>query len=266
MHPGDLVPSGRITRPLGPITTAELPMYCRRDDYPFLPQNALGGLPCLNQQPAERIDPRAIALQMEAVLGPPDLRIGMNPQLGMVAVPTWFWVDGYDGRDLSRSRTVVESHEECHLAVERDAAGGAVLAADGRPNLHRQCEPRTTTFTIEVRMWPNHFVWDFGDQHSQAVPCKQPTDCRDGLGQTFSDMRHPSSIRHPYVWTSLGKTGVNGDVDAYRISVGITFSAAFRVGVNGGSLGDWESLPERDLAWSASHQVQEAQAVLTRPR
>ena len=27
----------------------------------------------------------------------PSLRLGMNPQLGMLAVQTWFWAEGYDG-------------------------------------------------------------------------------------------------------------------------------------------------------------------------
>lgn len=241
-------------------------MYCRRDDYPFLPRNALGGLPCITSTPAEHIDPRVVALGMEASLSPPDVQIGMNPRLGMVAVPTWFWVEGYDGGDLRRSRTVVEAHQECRFVTSTTDNGQTVLAADGRPELRRQCETRTTTFNVELRMWPNHFVWDFGDQHSQDITCATPTLCLDALGLAYIDPRHPSPVRHPYVWTSLGRTGVNGDQDAYRISLGITFSAAFRVDVNGSGAGDWQGLPERELSWAASHQVQEAQAVLTRPR
>jgi hypothetical protein len=266
MRGGDLVPGGRIDRPLGPTRVIETPMYCRRDDYPFLPPNALGGLPCVAATPGEHIDPRAEALRLESEVAPPAVRIGMNPRLGMVAVPTWFWVEGYDGNEISRARTVVEAHQECRFAMVHDDQGLVVLAADGRPQLQRQCETRTTTFTIQVRLWPNRYAWDFGDQHHQEVRCATPSACLDGLGQTFVDSRHPSTIRHPYVWTSLGQIGINGDEDAYRISLEITFSAAFRVAVNGASPGGWQSLPDRELSWAASHQVQEAQAVLTRPR
>ncbi len=266
MRPGDLVPSGRIDRPLGPVSSFEPPMYCRRDDYPFLPQNALGGLPCMAARPADHIDPRSEALRMEAELTPPALRIGMNPQLGMVAVPTWFWVEGYDGQNISKTRTLIEAHEECRFVVVRDDSGEPVLAPDGRPALRRQCEPHTTTFTIDVQLWPSRYMWDFGDQHGQEVTCINASTCLDGLGQAFTDSRHPSTIHHPYVWTSLGRTGVNGDRDAYRISLGITFSAAFRVRVNGGNPTSWQNLPDRELSWTASHQVQESQAVLTRPR
>ena len=83
----------------------------------------------------------------------------------------------------------------------------------------------------------------------------------DALGQPFVDSRHPSPVQHPYRWSSLG---VNGAQDAYTIRLGINFGAQFRVTVNG-STGGWQGLPTRDLSWSASHRVQEAQAVLTRP-
>src|SRR5262245_45427041 len=46
MHPGDIVPSGTVDR-LNQSGTRELPIFCRRDDYAFLPQNALGGIPCV---------------------------------------------------------------------------------------------------------------------------------------------------------------------------------------------------------------------------
>ena len=61
MHPGDLVPSGRIDRPLGPVGVLEMPIYCRRDDYAFLPPNALGGLPCVEVPREGRIDRDFIA-------------------------------------------------------------------------------------------------------------------------------------------------------------------------------------------------------------
>jgi hypothetical protein len=241
-----------------------MPIYCRRDDYAFLPPNALGGLPCVEVPREGSIDPRSLALALEAAVPPPELKIGMNPRLGMVAVPTWFWVEGYDGGDVSAAQTILEAHEECRFVIVRDDLGRPILAADLRPQLRRECEVRTSTFTVEVRLWPNHFAWDFGDANGQEVICRTPSTCVDGLGQMFVDTRHPSTIRHPYIWTSLGKTGVDDDQDAYRISLGITFSAAFRVGINGGGLGGWQNLPDRQLSWSASHQVQEAQAVLTR--
>jgi hypothetical protein len=259
--PGDHSPGGNVEHPLGPTGIFSVPIYCRRDDYLFVPPSSLGGLPCVGVPSQERFDPYPVAVQMAAQLPPPELRIGMNPTLGMVAVPTWFWVEGYDGGTLSQSETVRESHEVCHLVAVRDANGQVILDANGRPRTRRECTVDGSTFVVDVRLWPNRFAWDFGDDHGRSIACAGQGDCGDALGQPFVDSQHPSPVQHPYRWSSLG---ANGAQDAYTIRLGITFGAQYRVTVNGSS-GGWQSLPTRDLSWSASHQVQEAQAVLTRP-
>jgi len=259
--PGNMRPGAHIDHFLSPSGVLVVPIYCRRDDYMFLPPTALGGLPCAQVPSTDHFDPLALAIRMEAELPPPELRIGMNPALGMVAVPTWFWVEGYDGGTLSQSETVVEAHERCQLETARDGRGQAVLDADGRPKSRRSCTAETTTFVVDVRLWPSLFAWDFGDGASRSVPCRDLGNCSAALGLPFVDSAHESPVKHPYRWSSLG---VNGARDAYTINLGITFGAQYRVSVNGSGAG-WQSLPDRDLTWSASHQVQEAQAVLTRP-
>jgi hypothetical protein len=250
-----------MDHPLSPSGILSIPIFCRRDDYMFVPPTSLGGLPCASVSRDDHINPHELALQMEAQLPPPDLRIGMNPAKGMVNVPTWFWVEGYDGGTLSESETVLEAHEKCHFVVLRDAGGVPALDVDGRPRTNRECTVETTTFTIDVKLWPSHFVWDFGDKHFNNISCAGQGDCGTALGVPFVDSAHPSPVQHPYTWSSLG---VNGDQDAYTIKLGITFGAQYRVAVNGSS-GGWSSLPERVLGWTATHKVQEAQAVLTRP-
>ncbi len=227
-----------------------------------LPPNALGGLPCLDVPSTEHFDPYPLAVRLAAELPPPDLRIGMNPAKGLVAVPTWFWVEGYDGGTLSQSETVLEEHERCRLVPIRGPDGFPLLDAAGLPRTRRDCTIERTTFVVSVRLWPNHFAWNFGDKHGQDVACRGQNDCGDALGQPYVDARHPSPIQHPYVWSSLG---INGQQDAYTIKLGIAFAADYLVSVNGHTQGGWQSLPPRTLTWSASHQVQEAQAVLTRP-
>jgi hypothetical protein len=87
-------------------------------------------------------------------------------------------------------------------------------------------------------------------------------DCPNALGEPYVDAFHQSSVQHPYVWSSLG---VNGASDAYTIKLAINFAADYRVSINGNDQGGWHGLSARELRWAASHQVQEAQAVLTRP-
>ena len=261
--PGDLFRSGGSDRPTSSNSVVSVPIFCRRDDYLFLPPAALGGLPCLTVPRDQSFDPYPLAVRMAAELPPPDLRIGMNPALGMVRVPTWFWVEGYDGGLLSQSESVLEAHERCQLVAVRDENRQPVLDEAGRPRVRRECTVDSTTFTVDVRLWPGRFQWDFGDDHSRSIGCPGQGDCGDALGQMFIDSSHPSPIQHPYVWSSLG---VNGEQDAYTVKLGITFAAQYRVTVGGsGGTDGWRSLPERELSWSASHKVQEAQAVLTRP-
>ena len=258
--PADAVPDASAQHPLGPTGIFTIPIFCRRDDYMFLPREALGGLPCASVPSQERFDPHALAVRLAAELPPPDLRIGMNPAKGMVNVPTWFWVEGYDGGTLLASQTVVEEHENCHFVAERDANGMPILDVDGRPLTRRECSVESTTFVVDVSLSPNLYAWDFGDKHGRDIACPGPY-CGDALGLPFVDTSHASPIQHPYRWSSLG---VNGLQDAYTIKLGIRFGAAYRVTV-GGSTGGWQGLDERVLSWRTDHKVQEAQAVLTRP-
>lgn len=209
----------------------------------------------------QHFDPYPLAVRLAAELPPPDLQIRMNPRKGMVAVPTWFWVEGYDGRSLSQSETVVEQHTTCHYVTLRGADGLPVLDETGRPRTRQDCSTENTTFVVEARLTPSHFAWDFGDQHGQDRACQAEAGCDGALGTPFVDAGHESPIQHPYVWSSLG---VNGAQDAYTVQLAITFAADYRVSVNGQDQGGWQALSARVLNWSASHQVQEAQAVLTR--
>ena len=80
--------------------------------------------------------------------------------------------------------------------------------------------------------------------------------------QPYTEQRAASPIAHVYRLSSLGQGGV---ADAYTVQLGITFGAEYRFSTNGASASGWQSLGDRGLSWSASHQVREAQAVLTRP-
>ena len=195
-------------------------------------------------------------------LGLPWLRLGMNPKLGMVAVPTWFWVEGYDGSVLSLGNELQVTHEECHSVAESDADGMPLLDDEGAPRTHPDCHTISDTLSVEVRAWPKTFEWSFGDKIGKTIHCPDIATCTAGIGLPFTDLRSESPIAHAYRWSSLG---VNGAADAYTVGLGITFGAQYRFSTNGGSQTGWQSLGDRSLAWSADHKVQEAQAVLTRP-
>jgi hypothetical protein len=231
----------------------------------FLPPEALGGIPCVSIPQDSSFDPGPTAARLAAEVPPPDLRIKMNPDKGLVNVPTWFWVEGYDGGTLSAAETVLQEHEVCHTVPVRTPGNGLAQLDDaGRPATRLDCTTTNTTFDVEVRLYPEDFAWDFGDHSSpRSVPCAGVGDCSNAaLGSPYVDALHASPIQHPYPWSSLG---INSPADAYVVKLDVAFAAEYRVSVDGQAQGGWHGLPARTLSWSAAHQVQEAQAVLVRP-
>ena len=49
------------------------------------------------------VDPVMVALELLNHLPIPDIAIGANPSTGLVALPSWFWIDGYDGAPIRSS-------------------------------------------------------------------------------------------------------------------------------------------------------------------
>lgn len=76
--------------------------------------------------PGDPTDPASIAAELRDHLPVPDVTISANPDTGLVALPSWFWIDGYDGAPISSS----------------DTLGGV---------------------TVEVQIVPQRYTWSFGD-------------------------------------------------------------------------------------------------------
>lgn len=76
--------------------------------------------------PPDPIDPASVAAELRDHLPVPDIAISANPDTGLVALPSWFWIDGYDGAPISSS----------------DTLGGV---------------------TVEVQIVPQRYTWSFGD-------------------------------------------------------------------------------------------------------
>jgi hypothetical protein len=148
------VPDSRRPQPAVAARTYLPPIICRRDDYPFLAPGAIGGQRCDVGQPGETIDPEQVARARFAGLELPSLRLNMNPRLGMVAVPTWFWVEGYDGSVVPLTSELAMPREECREIPELNADGEVILNRDGTPVTLRECTIVTDHMTVEVRVWP----------------------------------------------------------------------------------------------------------------
>ena len=76
--------------------------------------------------PIPAVDPVAVQASVLGIVPLPPIKVGANPDVGLVAMPAWLWVDGYDGSTLRGSRTL-----------------GLI--------------------TIEVEITPAGYHWSFGD-------------------------------------------------------------------------------------------------------
>jgi hypothetical protein len=150
----------------------------------------------------------------------------MNPGLGLVNLPGWFWVDGYDGKPFGSSQTVTVPP-----AVGPNVPFAQVPANDPR----RQ----PTSFTVTVQVWPTSYQWSFGDGASLVS---------QSLGQAYPAQ---SDIQHTYQFSSL-KTA-NG----FPVQLTVIFAAQYQV--NGGAP---QGLPSISHTYAATYPVQEAQSLL----
>jgi hypothetical protein len=123
----------------------------------------------------------------------PSLRLGMNPQLGMLAVPTWFWAEGYDGMSFRLPNNLVLTHDECQRVVDRDATGTVALDEDGAPLTHRECHAVSDMLRVELRVWPRLYAWSFGDEHGTTIHCPDIGACIAGLGLPYTN---PHAFAH----------------------------------------------------------------------
>ena len=171
-------------------------------------------------------DPYQVALSLLDHVPLPDIQIKENPALGLVNLPGWFWVEGYDGKPFGDSRTVT-----IPPAVGPDVPFTQVPKNDPR----RQ----PTSFTVSVKVWPTSYQWSFGDGTSLDS---------QSIGQAYPAQ---SDIQHTYEYSSL-KTA-NG----FPIRLTVVFAAEFQVN-GGGSQG----LPPISHDYTAAYPVQEAQALL----
>lgn len=177
--------------------------------------------------PAVTIDPREVALEALSHVPLPDIQIRMNPGLGLVALPGWFWVEGYDGQPFGTARTL-----EIPPAVGADVPTDLVPADDPR----RQ----GTSITVDVRVWPSTYAWSFGDGASLTT---------QSLGKPYPQ---ESDIQHTYEYSSLPFP------DGFPVQLTVEFAAEYRV--NGGPP---EPLAAIQRTYEASYRVQEVQPVLT---
>lgn len=147
-----------------------------------------------NSQPVV-VDPRAVALELLRHVPLPDLRLHMNPRLGLVNLPGWFWAEGYNGRPFGASVTV-------------------------------------GSYTIAVRVWPTSYQWDFGDgatldSHDLGQLYPAESDIRHTY--QYSSLHDPEGFPIRLTVQYAAAYSVNGGGFAPLPGMERTYSAGYRV-------------------------------------
>ncbi len=172
-------------------------------------------------------DARQIALGVAVPY--PDVQIGVNPApLGLTGLPSWFWIQGYDGRPLNAATTI-------NVAPQIPA---------GYPG---DCPPPPgATLEVTVQLTPFVYTWTFGDQFAMG------TVTTTSLGKAYPQA---SDIQHRYETTSLGHP------DGFPVTVTMRLHARYQA--NGAA---WQDLPDASQTYTRAYQVQQAQTVVVNQR
>ena len=186
--------------------------------------------------PVPRINAWNLALQAEQEFPLPGITLKVNPDPGRVNVDSWFWVDGYDGRVITHSKTQHASHTECRLL-----------------NGLTECHTVDDSVTVVVHLSPRHYAWTFGDDRNNTAAF----DNRVGLGRAYTDPdpRNASPVAHAYHWSSISYLDQGG----YPIGLTMTWSAEFSA--NGGG---FQGIPDVSRTFEGRHQVRQIQSVVQR--
>jgi hypothetical protein len=171
------------------------------------------------------LDPYAVAVDILVHVPLPDIKLRVNPALGLVALPSWYWVEGYGGEQFGGSRS-----------VDVPPVVSAQVPFDEVPEDDPRRQGRS--FTVEVRAWGSRYDWDFGDGMAAS----------GSLGKAYPAA---SDVQHTYRHSSLAFAS------GYPVRLTVEYGAAYWVDGDGPF-----GLPAVRRTYETAHRVQEIQSVL----
>lgn len=162
------------------------------------------------------------ALAAEASLPWPGVAINANPNdLATVAVPTYYWVNGYDGS--SRSVEIgasVQEGDRCTPTFETSADGTEAQTG-------RDCVPNMVDYNVVVTARPTSYTWHFGDENQTSGKDGQRSVVTrsgpEGLGTPFQAPNWSSPIMHLFNVSSFQHEAEGG----YQITLTIAYGVAW---------------------------------------
>jgi len=125
----------------------------------------------------------------------PNVVIRMNPSLGLVAMPGWFWAEGYNGEPFGGSATV-------------------------------------GSFTVAVQVQPSSYTWTFGDGTNLVThDLGQPYPAESDVQHTYqySSLQHPDGFPIQLTIQFAATYSVNGGAAEPLSSMARTYTGSYRV-------------------------------------
>ena len=193
-----------------------------------MPVGASNGFTCVAPTGSSTPDSLAgFALAAESSIPWPRIAIGANPNdPATVAVPTYYWVSGYNGspRSVGISATVQEG-ERCTPTFETNPDGT-------RTETGQDCVPNMVTYGMVVTARPTTYTWNFGDNQKnpnkdgqQSVVTKPGPE---GLGMPYQAPNWSSPIMHLFNVSSYQLEAEGGFPITLTVTYQVDWEAARR--------------------------------------
>lgn len=199
---------------------------------------AVPDIPAVDRPIGERV-PGLVAEAIAAVRWPP-ITLGIAPpRIGLVGLPSHYWIQNYAGQTLGAR---AEAEIEPLVGPEVPTSGPLGVPADC------PCR-RPRPLTVEVSVHPaRRYRWDFGDGSRPLVGTR---------GQPYAAGGRRSEVQHQYERSSLGHQ--NG----YLVTVEVEFPVSYTVTFEGEA--QTFDLGASTLRYAQRYPVQELQGVLLAP-
>lgn len=199
---------------------------------------AVPDLPAVDRPISERV-PGLVAEAIAAVGWPP-ITLGIAPPgIGLVGLPSHYWVQNYAGQTLG-----------ARAVAEIAPLVGPEVPTSGPQGVPADCPcRRPRPLAVEVFVHPaRRYRWDFGDGSNPLVGTR---------GQPYAPGGRRSEVQHQYERSSRGHQ--NG----YLVTVEVEFPVSYTVTFDGQT--QTFDLGASTLRYAQRYPVQELQGVLLAP-
>jgi hypothetical protein len=222
-----------------------------------MPVGASNGFTCVAPTGSSTPDSLAgFALAAESSIPWPRIAIGANPNdPATVAVPTYYWVSGYDGsaRSVGISATVQEG-ERCTPTFETNPDGT-------RTETGQDCVPNMVTYGVVVTARPTTYSWNFGDNQKNPTKDGQQSVVTkpgpEGLGMPYQAPNWSSPIMHLFNVSSYQLEAEGG----FPITLTVTYQVNWEAGASATGERQSGSLGSLQQTVARPQRVQEIQVL-----